>query len=205
MALGTLCLDVLAKIVLMLEGRRLASSLAALLGWSAHPDTNDLLNRLLLLHLPTGLLAWVAFMLWMLQARLNAQSLTRVPHRWFKTFILMGWIIPIANCWIPKQIVDDIWASSRPGGVPGENIGRETHSGLVWAWWISWLLASGMTGLSLGLLVAPDHRTPVASILVDALFLLPVLVAAVLQVAVIMRITRFQQDRLALHRPMRRR
>ncbi|MEV8634021.1 DUF4328 domain-containing protein [Streptosporangium sp. NPDC051023] len=198
--LVALCVDVLAKIVLMLAGPRFVLSAAVLTGRSTHPDTDALLRWLFLLHLPTALFAWVAFMLWLLEARMNAESLAPLPHRWFKIFILLGWLVPVANHWIPKQIVDDVWASSRPGGVRGDFIGRQTHSGLVWAWWISWVLANWMTPLSWGMFTAPHRPAFAALLLIDALFLLPSLVAVVLQIAVVLRVTQFQEYRSVLHR-----
>ncbi|MEV7009853.1 DUF4328 domain-containing protein [Streptosporangium sp. NPDC051022] len=141
------------------------------------------------------------FMAWLLVTRLNAESLTRVPHRWLKIFIFLGWIFPIVGWWIPKQIVDDIWASSRPGGVRGEHIGREPHSWLVWAWWVSWLLAFWVVPVSFVLLMSFADRSPEeiaigAGLGLDVFTLVASLVAAALLAVVVVRITRFQEGRI---------
>ncbi|WP_271221374.1 DUF4328 domain-containing protein [Streptosporangium carneum] len=199
-ALVALFVDVLAEIAIMLAGPTLAAASRILAEESGMSADTVLDWLLILLHLSTSAPAGMTFMFWLLQARLNAQSLTRVPHRWLKTFILVGWFVPVVNCWLPKQIVDDIWASSRPGGVRGGNIARETHSGLVWAWWILWLLANGMTWLSTWTFAAPGHRGLAASILLNAFFLFPTVVAAILQAAVILRITHFQENHVLRER-----
>ncbi|MFF4418413.1 DUF4328 domain-containing protein [Streptosporangium sp. NPDC001559] len=144
----------------------------------------------------------VVFLVWLVRARLNAESLTRVPHRWFKIFIVLGWALPIVGWWIPKQIVDDVWAASRPGGVRGESIGRQPHSWLVWAWWIAWLLAFWVIPLSSVTLLSLAGRPPeeVGALVgfgLDPFTWIPTLLAAALLAIVVVRITRFQEARVA--------
>ncbi|MEU7986981.1 DUF4328 domain-containing protein [Streptosporangium canum] len=142
--------------------------------------------------------AAIAFLVWLFRARVNAESLTPVPHRWFRILIVLGWILPVVNWWIPKQIVDDVWASSRPGGVRGEHIGREAHSELIWCWWVLWLLGTWVLPLVGALLLAVVGRNSSDGVFwLDVFTLVPSLAAAVLEGKVILRITEAQEGRRA--------
>ncbi|ACZ90819.1 DUF4328 domain-containing protein [Streptosporangium roseum] len=142
--------------------------------------------------------AAIAFLVWLFRARANAESLTPVPHRWFRILIVLGWALPVVNWWIPKQIMDDVWASSRPGGVRGEHIGREAHSGLIWSWWVSWLLGSWVLPLVGVLLFAGgDRSSSGGAFWLDVFTLAPTLAAAALAGTVILRITKAQEGRRA--------
>ncbi|MFI7052857.1 DUF4328 domain-containing protein [Streptosporangium canum] len=142
--------------------------------------------------------AAIAFLVWLFRARVNAESLSPVPHRWFRILIVLGWILPVVNWWIPKQIVDDVWASSRPGGVRGEHIGREAHSELIWSWWVLWLLGTWMLPLVGALLLAAGGWNSSAGVFwLDVFTLVPSLAAAVLEGKVILRITEAQEGRRA--------
>ncbi|MFD8530316.1 DUF4328 domain-containing protein [Streptosporangium canum] len=142
--------------------------------------------------------AAIAFLVWLFRARVNAESLTPVPHRWFRILIVLGWILPVVNWWIPKQIVDDVWASSRPGGVRGEHIGREAHSELIWSWWVLWLLGTWVLPLVGALLLAAGGRNFSDGVFwLDVFTLVPSLAAAVLEGKVILRITEAQEGRRA--------
>jgi hypothetical protein len=156
-----------------------------------------LLALMVLVRSLTFVLAGISFMAWLYRVRANAESLSRVPHRWFRIFIVLGWMLPVINWWIPKQIVDDVWVSSRPGRVRGELIGGEVHSWLVWAWWVSWLIGFWLLPLTAGmLLIGTKGLDPVdVGLRVDAYALVPSLIAAALASTVILRITRFQEDR----------
>jgi hypothetical protein len=62
------------------------------------------------------------------------------PHRYGKGWVLLGWLAPPANLWIPPRIVFDVWATS--GRL------RTSQRHLAWtvvaAWWASVLLGIGL-------------------------------------------------------------
>ncbi|MFI6324024.1 DUF4328 domain-containing protein [Nonomuraea sp. NPDC050556] len=87
------------------------------------------------------ILAAVLFLVWLMRARSNAESLVPVPHRHAEAWGIFGWA-PVVNLWIPKRFADDIWSASQPGGLRTGSLRTEPRSGLIWAWWLTWLLAT---------------------------------------------------------------
>lgn len=83
-----------------------------------------------------GLVRWavfvcagVAFCTWMFKARASADRLADYPHRWgLRPWLVLGWVVPVANLWIPRQMLDDIWQASA---------GRSARQRplLLLAWW----------------------------------------------------------------------
>lgn len=170
-----------------------ASEDGFLTGWDDLPVV-----VLLLLRPFAYLVGGTAFLAWLFRARANAETLSQARHRWFRVLIVLGWFLPVVNWWIPKQIVDDVWVSSRPGGVRGEHIGGETHSWLVWAWWVSWLLGIWVLPPLSGALMAMRGRALSRGTLgFELCVLAPTLLAAVLAILVVLRITGYQEGRRA--------
>ncbi|MDP9865386.1 MULTISPECIES: DUF4328 domain-containing protein [Streptosporangium] len=205
-AVATLAVAAAAEIFWVLGGPHLAPTVSRLVEEAGPqgPDGLAVAATFLLLRYLAHAVAAVAFVVWLLRARANADSLSRVPHRWPRILAVLGWFLPVLNWWIPKQIVDDVWAVSRPGGVRGEHIGKEVHSWLIWAWWVSWLLGFWVLPLAAGLLLAMGAPDSLASGSgsgagsgFDAYGLAVTLVAAALAVAVVLRITRCQEGRRA--------
>ncbi|MEV1203067.1 DUF4328 domain-containing protein [Microbispora rosea] len=138
----------------------------------------------------------VMFLIWLFRARANAETLSPWPHRRARPWLIFGWFAPIVSFWFPKQIVDDIWTSSRPGAIQETgSLAAARRSGLVWAWWLAWWVTSFVTrGLSV--LFANSKELP--DIRDAALFGVAgnvlTIGAAALAIAVVLTITRFQDD-----------
>ncbi|MEV4295065.1 DUF4328 domain-containing protein [Microbispora rosea] len=138
----------------------------------------------------------VMFLIWLFRARANAETLSPWPHRRARPWLIFGWFAPIVSLWFPKQIVDDIWTSSKPGAVQETgSLAAARRSGLVWAWWLTWWVTSFVTrGLSV--LFANSKELP--DIRDAALFSVAgnvlTIGAAALAIAVVLTITRFQDD-----------
>jgi hypothetical protein len=75
----------------------------------------------------------IVFLLWFFDARVNAE-LSDWKQRRGRSWALWGWIIPIADLWIPFQIMGDIWRAHLP---PRR---RDKIAWLPMIWWTSWLL-----------------------------------------------------------------
>ncbi|GAT67202.1 hypothetical protein PS9374_02855 [Planomonospora sphaerica] len=81
----------------------------------------------------------VLFVLWLLRACSNAEAMLPVPHRRHAAWAVFGWVVPIVHLWYPKQIVDDVWTTSRLGAAGFRGPGHATlhtarRAGLVRAW-----------------------------------------------------------------------
>lgn len=89
----------------------------------------------------------ILFLVWFRRARINAEHCGWRQRR-ARAWVFWGWVIPIANLWIPFQVIGDIWRAGRPAGQ------RAKIAWLPAAWWTSWLLAE---------LVAPIRPGPQTS------------------------------------------
>jgi hypothetical protein len=81
----------------------------------------------------------IAFLAWLWRARDNARALSGQRPRYAWPWVYAGWVVPVANLWVPRGIVVDIHRA----GAPGE---RTPHA-VNW-WWGLWLVgALSGTGL----------------------------------------------------------
>lgn len=139
----------------------------------------------------------ITFIVWLFRTRHNAEVLSAVRHRRARGWLIAGWIVPVVSLWFPKQVVDDIWRASDPR-TPATRITLDElpHSGLVTAWWVSWLVwlfaAEGSARLALlGETVSDRQLSSIAT----TVSIVPFLLAGVLAILVIGRITHFQESR----------
>ncbi|MFD8718639.1 DUF4328 domain-containing protein [Streptomyces sp. NPDC059629] len=81
----------------------------------------------------------IAFLVWLGRVRGNARIISGQAPRYNGFWVLLGWVIPIANLWIPRGIVADVYRDSAP---------ERRLPRVVNVWWGLWLvgLLSG-TGL----------------------------------------------------------
>jgi hypothetical protein len=92
-----------------------------------------------------ALLCAVVFLAWLGRVRDNAEILSDERPRHGEVWFFLGWILPIANLWVPRGIVADAFRKSAPG------------TPLPWAvnlWWGLWL--AGLFG-GVGLTYADDE------------------------------------------------
>ncbi|MEV3985441.1 protein kinase [Nonomuraea sp. NPDC049758] len=76
------------------------------------------------------------WLLWFFRVRVVAERLAPGRLRYRPSMAVFGWLIPIGNLWLPKQIADDIWHASSP---PGRS-GTTAPAGLLHTWWALWLV-----------------------------------------------------------------
>jgi Domain of unknown function (DUF4328) len=75
------------------------------------------------------------FLIWFYDARVRAESSSWMPRR-ARAWAFWGWLIPIADLWIPFQIMADIWHAHLPPHQRGK------VAWLPGIWWASWLLTA---------------------------------------------------------------
>jgi len=90
--------------------------------------------------------AGLVFLAWFRRARISAEG--RGWHQRFaRAWTFWGWIVPVANLWIPLQIMDDIWQASFP---------RRPRGPVAWLptlWWANWTLWGALLVLNRGTVV----------------------------------------------------
>jgi Domain of unknown function (DUF4328) len=76
----------------------------------------------------------IVFVVWFRRARINAESSSWRQRR-ARGWTLWGWIIPIANLFVPFQLMGDIWRADLPAAQ------RKKTAWLPALWWTAWLLS----------------------------------------------------------------
>ncbi|MFE2311994.1 DUF4328 domain-containing protein [Streptomyces sp. NPDC059441] len=137
----------------------------------------------------------VVYLVWFYRVRVNAEVFDPFGHEMGRAWTGWGWFVPLVNLWFPRRIMLNIWDASRPAG-------SRTSHGLVNAWWAMWIitLVVGRAGF-----VSYREAETVMDLYVaagDVLFAdVTGLVAAVLAVLVVLRLTRMQNEK-ALRGPV---
>ncbi len=86
-----------------------------------------------LMVIPVLIGAWIVTGLWLMKAQTVAslESTRFVRQQYARAWGLMGWVVPIANVFVPLRYVRDIY----------EACAEKRYSRLLGWWWASWLLA----------------------------------------------------------------
>ncbi|MBG0831586.1 DUF4328 domain-containing protein [Planomonospora sp. ID67723] len=140
----------------------------------------------------------VVFMIWLFRARANAQALMVLPHRRHAAWIVFGWGFPIVHLWYPRQIVDDIWITSKLGSAGFTTLGHLTldtvrRSPLVLAWWLSWLVSMVASAFAYSLADGEDLPSYLLTAKIEVFFAAPSAICAALAATVVWKITAFQE------------
>ena len=118
----------------------------------------------------------VLFLIWFRRARINAERGCWQSRA--RPWTIWGWIVPIANLWIPFQIMRDIWCA----GLARED--RTETSRLVALWWASYLLVKPVSlafpdGRShrawYGILLVPDNWLSLAFFAIAGILLIAII------------------------------
>ncbi|MGY4907692.1 DUF4328 domain-containing protein [Streptomyces sp. 900116325] len=136
----------------------------------------NLTGMRLLAFLVTG----IVFLRWLWQMRVNAEALAPRGHRMKRGWTTGAWLVPVACFFLPKRIINDIWAASSPPDRP-----RRTDA-LLTSWWLLFVAAQ--------LLAFPSaSRGPLSTEMAGAaLYVL----AGVLGIGVVRRLAAMQRARL---------
>jgi hypothetical protein len=124
------------------------------------------------------LAAAVAVIVWLWQARTQADLINELPDTWGRPWTIFGWFVPIISFFVPRNIVGGVWYASAPPGRSAWPVN------VWWAAWLAYLIGSRVLNL--------DAHGGVHS----ALF--PVIaetgaVAALFAMYIVWRITAFQE------------
>ncbi|RKS76140.1 uncharacterized protein DUF4328 [Actinomadura pelletieri DSM 43383] len=56
----------------------------------------------------------VAVIAWLWRARANAEIIDDLSASWSSPWVILGWIVPIMNLWVPRGVVGAVWRVSAP-------------------------------------------------------------------------------------------
>ena len=151
-------------------------------------------GRLLLQWMIVGAATGLSYLSWSTRAR----AVTRPPGpsaARLDDWTVAGWFCPIANLWIPYQVIGDILRSSerQAGYVPGSSARRRSGTVLLRSWWFLWLSTWLTFWGSLSVFaVATDRNwgTVWAQRVLDLTFQLVSIGAAVCAMTIVITVTR---------------
>ncbi|MFD5744076.1 DUF4328 domain-containing protein [Streptomyces massasporeus] len=130
----------------------------------------------------------LVFLYWLDQVRDNAKALSGTDPHYGSPWLLLGWIVPVVNLWIPRGVVADVHRSVFPE--------RRLPTVVNW-WWGLWL--AGLAG-GVGIIYADDTDEVIARAYSEVLPLLAadlVIVAAAVAAALMVHtLTTAQQQRM---------
>ncbi|MFD0155057.1 protein kinase domain-containing protein [Streptomyces sp. NPDC055721] len=78
----------------------------------------------------------VSWLIWFARVRAAAEQFAPGRLRYRPYMAVVGWFIPVANLFLPKQIANDVWHASSP---PGHGTARAPR--LLQGWWAACLFA----------------------------------------------------------------
>jgi hypothetical protein len=131
----------------------------------------------------------VVFVIWLWRVRRNAEVFAPDGHHKARAWVIAGWVVPIASLWYPRRVVVDIWDASSTGDKP------DGHA-LINVWWTLWLLSQTIGRVLYTAFEEADtsqeiHDSMTQLMVADGLDL----VAALLAAAVVLRLTRMQDEK----------
>ena len=126
----------LRKLAVAVETVLIADA-AALLGAIVSP-------RLVAASTSGFLAAMVIFVVWFYRARVNAEG-HGWPQRRPPGWAILAWLVPLANFWVPFQIMADIWRAGLPEQARAD---RATLPGIWWACLLAFFCMLSLSGAS---------------------------------------------------------
>ncbi|MDT0486347.1 DUF4328 domain-containing protein [Streptomyces doebereineriae] len=131
----------------------------------------------------------VVFVIWLWRVRRNAEVFAPDGHHKARAWVIAGWVVPIASLWYPRRVVVDIWDASSTGDKP------DGHA-LINIWWTLWLLSQTIGQVLYTAFDEADtsqriHDSMTQMMVADGLDLVAALAAA----AVVLRLTRMQDEK----------
>ncbi|MFF4222042.1 DUF4328 domain-containing protein [Streptomyces sp. L500] len=146
----------------------------------------------------------VLWVIWFRRVRLNAEVFAPGTHRFGSGWAVGSWFTPVVNLWFPKQMANDIYRASAPGGP------QSAPKGLLNAWWVLWIAANVLSTVGDGMssVASARLRRPLAgsdwesavellnsSLAVSGFSALLLLADTVLALLVVRQLTRMQEQR----------
>lgn len=138
----------------------------------------------------------VVFICWLRRVRANADLLVPNGHQHGAGWVIGAWITPFVQFWFPWRLVVDCWQASGPVDADGQR--RPVSQSLVSLWWAAWLGSILVTRVQAMMERSGGVDSPGSALGVELVADGLRVVAAVLAVLVVRRLTAMQESRFAL-------
>lgn len=135
--------------------------------------------------------------IWLHRVRVNAESFGVDAFRRAARWAVAGWIVPVVNLWFPKQVMDDVWMASDPGR-PAEatDVRRVRGPLVVLTWWVCWMVSVVGSLVWLNRPWVMDAEQALTAYRAAAWSGPFVAAAGVLLVLIVLRVSRWQGERV---------
>ncbi|MER5893631.1 DUF4328 domain-containing protein [Streptomyces sp. NPDC001876] len=139
----------------------------------------------------------VVFVIWFRRVRRNAEVFDAGQQRMKPGWAIGAWFVPIGNLWLPRRIAAGIWAGSVGTDTDGSR--RTVSQTPLNLWWTAWILSAVFSRVADRLYV----QAVMPQEIVDAVVALIAsdlfdIVAAVLAILFVRKLTAMQGERVAL-------
>ncbi|WP_329195296.1 DUF4328 domain-containing protein [Streptomyces sp. NBC_01435] len=144
-----------------------------------------------------GLATAVVFIIWFRRVRLNAEVFDRSMQSMRPGWAVGAWFVPIANLVLPRRIAGGVWTASAQTSTDGS--WRSVPATVMNLWWGAWVCSLILSQFSYRLYLKAEQPQEI----VDTTGLLVAadafdIVAAVLAILFVRKLTRMQGERAAL-------
>ena len=82
----------------------------------------------------------VLFVIWQWRSTKNAAALGRTGARISPGWVIAGWLVPVANFFVPYVGLQDLWRNTDPQAEPGDGWRRLSGSPIVTSFWITYVV-----------------------------------------------------------------
>jgi hypothetical protein len=154
-----------------------------------------------LLQIVALLVGAIFFIRWFIDAYRNVDPLGGA-RKFTVKWAGWAWFVPILSLWRPKQIANEIWRASDPDHA-NEHVSEASPLwGVLTLWWACWLVSNFISQIGTRMAFHDDtaeglHNSTAAYLVGDSIDI----VAALLAIVVIRRITARQEERAAKRGP----
>lgn len=93
---------------------------------------------------------------WLFRHHKQVAAASERAPRYRRGWTIGGWLVPIANLWIPKQVVDDVWRLSAPDAHHDASDAPRPHVPARHHWWWGLWLVGGVVNQVAGTLEPSD-------------------------------------------------
>jgi hypothetical protein len=84
----------------------------------------------------------VVLIVWLWRAYSNVEAFGVGPRRYGRGWAIGAWFVPIANLFIPKQILNDSWRAADEQAPNNPRWAKLPVAGVITAWWVTFLVST---------------------------------------------------------------
>lgn len=136
------------------------------------------------------------FIVWLWNARNNAETISTAWHRRSRGWIIGSWFVPIVCLWFPYQVVRDVWSATAQRAFVDDRQRRRGRVLLAW-WWIAFIVSIFAVQVSFRVVIRNDMLTDSDLAVIAAFDIVDAVawaVAGATLLVVMRQVTRWQRD-----------